>query len=150
MTSAEAVRQLRDHLEMTQVAFAAKLGISHPTVQRYESEGPTRDACGQLVELAEESGCGGAADVLRNAFSEILRNDYPWFFGPDLVGPHDAREKRFIGYVLRMLRENPPGELAAYVLHGIERWAGRPRREATQVKSIRPGPEDPESSPERR
>jgi len=54
-------------------------------------------------------------------------------------------DKQTLVTLKAMRKAAPRDALAAYVLSGIERWAGRRRAGAvTQEGSIRPGPEDPE------
>ena len=65
------VRQLRDRTGLTQERFAAKLGVTFPTINRWENDRakPSPLALARLRELAEGLGRDGT-DLLDRYFPE--------------------------------------------------------------------------------
>ena len=65
------VRELRDHLALTQEKFAAKLGVTFPTINRWENgrAKPSPLALARIRELAENLGQNGT-DLLERYFPE--------------------------------------------------------------------------------
>lgn len=57
MTPAQWIRSMRDHMKLKQVPFAEEVGVTQPTVSRWESgTEPERDHWRLLTELAERVG----------------------------------------------------------------------------------------------
>ena len=67
--TARLVRELRRRLDLTQEKFAAELGVTFPTVSRWENgrARPSPLALRRLEELLRSMGDGGA-DLLRRHF----------------------------------------------------------------------------------
>ena len=65
------VRKLRERLGLTQEKFAAKLGVTFPTINRWENgkAKPSPLALQQVKELLQEMGKDGA-DLLKKYFGE--------------------------------------------------------------------------------
>ena len=88
MSTSEAVAVLREQLDLTQPEFAARLGVSLPSIQRYERiAGPTGRALVDLVVIARGVGRDDLADLFRAALIEEL--------GPDVIdvlAPVDAAD----------------------------------------------------------
>lgn len=65
------VRKLRERLGLTQEKFAAKLGVTFPTINRWENgkAKPSPLALQQVKELLQEMGKNGT-DLLKKYFSE--------------------------------------------------------------------------------
>lgn len=68
---APMVRKLRERLGLTQEKFAAKLGVTFPTINRWENgkAKPSPLALQQVKELLQEMGKNGT-DLLKKYFSE--------------------------------------------------------------------------------
>jgi len=65
------VRKLRERLGLTQEKFAAKLGVTFPTINRWENgkAKPSPLALQQVKELLQEMGKDGA-DLMKKYFPE--------------------------------------------------------------------------------
>lgn len=65
------VRELRNHLGLSQEKFAAKLGVTFPTINRWENDRakPSPLALARLRELAQSLGRDGT-DLLARYFPE--------------------------------------------------------------------------------
>ena len=68
---APLVRKLRERIGLTQEKFAAKLGVTFPTINRWENgkAKPSPLALQQVKELLQEMGKNGA-DLLKRYFPE--------------------------------------------------------------------------------
>jgi len=68
---APLVRELRDRLGLTQEKFAAKLGVTFPTINRWENgkAKPSPLALQQIKDLLHEMGKNGA-DLLKEFFPD--------------------------------------------------------------------------------
>ena len=68
---ASLVRELRDRLNLTQEKFAARLGVTFPTINRWENgkAKPSPLALQQIKDLLREMGRNGA-DLLKEFFPE--------------------------------------------------------------------------------
>jgi transcriptional regulator with XRE-family HTH domain len=74
--SMKMVRELRQHLGLTQTEFASKLGQGMSTIQRYEQLVPPRGrALAKMIALAEKSGRPDIADVLRSAYADEVADN---------------------------------------------------------------------------
>lgn len=64
----ELIRELRGHLSMTQEQFAAKLGVTFPTINRWENgrAKPSPLALKQIKDLLQE--LGGKGHTLLNRY----------------------------------------------------------------------------------
>ena len=69
--STDLVREIRNRLGLTQERFAARLGVTLPTISRWENgrTKPSRLALLQVETLLREMGAEGA-DLLRDYFQE--------------------------------------------------------------------------------
>lgn len=66
-----AVRNLRDSLELTQTQFAQELGMSLPTIQRWEGVvPPAGEALVALAQLAERYGKGDLHNLFLATFAK--------------------------------------------------------------------------------
>jgi putative transcriptional regulator len=70
-SAADLVRQVREQLGLTQEKFAARLGVSFPTVNRWENgrAEPSPLALQALKDLLQSMGSGGQ-DLLDQHFPE--------------------------------------------------------------------------------
>jgi putative transcriptional regulator len=68
---AQLVRELRQRLGLSQEKFAAKLGVTFPTINRWENgrAKPSPLALGRIEELTRKLGKGGA-DLVKRFFPE--------------------------------------------------------------------------------
>jgi DNA-binding transcriptional regulator YiaG len=66
------IRELRERTGLTQEKFAAKLGVTFPTINRWENgrAKPSPLALKQIVELLRSMGDRGE-DLLKNGFLNI-------------------------------------------------------------------------------
>jgi len=69
--TAEAIAKLREKMGVNQIQFAIKLGVTVPTVSRYEhGRKPKEDVLRRLADLSEEAG----APHLRGLFQAMRRS----------------------------------------------------------------------------
>jgi transcriptional regulator with XRE-family HTH domain len=70
------VRELRQHLGLTQTEFAEKLGQGMSTIQRYEQLVPPRGrALARIITIAEKAGRHDIADGLRGAYADEVTDN---------------------------------------------------------------------------
>jgi transcriptional regulator with XRE-family HTH domain len=66
----KTVRELRQHLGLTQTEFAKELGQGMSTIQRYEQLVPPRGhALAKMIAMAEKAGRKDIAEVLRTGYA---------------------------------------------------------------------------------
>jgi transcriptional regulator with XRE-family HTH domain len=118
----QAVRELREHLNYSQQAFASRLGLSIRAVANYEKDRqPSGKALAELAHLAKDSGRGDLAQMFASALARELG------YGPgaevkilDLHRLHtvtiEVEEKADVEALLLMLRNREAcrTELAAW------------------------------------
>jgi transcriptional regulator with XRE-family HTH domain len=72
----DAVRELRQVTGMSQISFAVRLGISYPSVQRYEQvAAPKGESLAKLYYLSREYGQGRLAGLFKDAALEGVSSD---------------------------------------------------------------------------
>jgi len=81
------------------------------------------------IHQAVKSAAPGVGLSLEGAYEQALTEWLEKYTGLKMApGPEKPRapeEMRRIKNMLRMMREDRKGDLASYVLHGVDLWAGR-------------------------